>query len=278
MKKVLFLIIIMTVFSNCKNSSTEISGEINQIIDGLDAHNSRIYDSFTMDYLITPKRFEKYYFSFNDFVKKNNKLNEILDNKIDNNSISLEKEFNRIYQEMKDIIDSIYRPIVSCRYLKKVEPEYIYKNYDETPEIINLTKYFNPIEDKIKNYSSSNDIYFIQLYLILIEREVLTFLIKESKTGDIPINRIKPITTMKDNVISCYIASVDTFNYPIIYIGKSEEYIFQKNHKGYKMIEIIDTIYFTKESAEIKIDYWKKYDAILEYKFPNGAIGTYKLE
>lgn len=277
MKRVYILIMLMTVFASCRNSRNEVSEEIIQMIEGLNAHNSRVYESFTVDYLITPKRYEKYYFNYKNLLETNKRLNEILNKKIDNNSISLKNEFSNIYQEMINIIDSIYRPIVSTRYIKKVEPEYIYYNFDETPEIINLKKYFYRIENKMMNCSSLNDIFFIQLYLKLIEREVLTFLIKESKIGDVPINRIKPITIKKDNFVNCFIASVDTFNYPVIYIGKSEEYT-QNNYKSYIMKEIIDTIYFTKESAKIRIDYWEKYDAILQIKFPDGSMGIYKLE
>jgi hypothetical protein len=259
-----FSITIFLLLTSCSwfaNTNTE---ELKRINSGLIQHYEGLEHKFLKSTLLLPNRFSTNYNLYQNFKNENEKIDLIIDSLIVTKNYNIDKKIFVHFNKLKTLIDSIY----------------ISRNAwvgEKSPQKTNLDKFLYPLENALYYCTNETDMHFIKLYLNLIDREVITFLYEKAMEGTIPINFIKPITVEKENKKICYVAGVDTCNYPIIYIGKFKSYIVN-NYLDYKAIEIIDTIHFNKEKAEIKIEQWKKYDAILEYKFPNGAIGRYKLE
>jgi hypothetical protein len=79
-------------------------------------------------------------------------------------------------------------------------------------------------------------------------------------------------------MLDCYLAGVDTLNYPFVLIGKFKSHQVGDDQFYYKPIEIIDSIPFDKEKASINLNEIRGYEAIINLTGPHGEPIQYKVE
>jgi hypothetical protein len=272
-KRNIFLLIVLIAFCSCNKREQRLNAELKSIANSVKIQTREPSMDLEMFDILFPKRYHEMAILYSDLRKETNILNSLLDslNNIKTNTLSItEKErFNRLFK----LIDSIYIP-----RLDTVRGGDNYGNNYQYTQLTYLNKYLISLKEKIAYANSRTDLEFAKLYLSLIEREVVDFIHEEALAGTVAITNLRPITIKKGNTLDCYLAAVDTCNYPNILIGKFKHYKISDHQVSFNALEIIDTITFVGEKASINLNEINGYEAIIQLTGPHGEPIQYKVD
>lgn len=251
-----FIILLFSIYMilGCRNDQKNIRNEIIQINNAttdITFYQIRELEGFN---LTNPDRYHYYYLEYKYFEKKLIFLNNLLDSIHENNIYRLSEKDLKNFNETYILIDSIYSPRI---YTKTSE-------LDTIIEKNKVNKYLNPIKEKTLKSLKSYDFDLIKLYLNLINREIIDFILYKALEGTIPINYLEPVTIKENDLINCYLTCMDTCLNPMILIGQFDHLKYDQD-VYFKERKIYDTVYFLNGKATIEFEQLDSLEAILYY-------------
>jgi hypothetical protein len=253
----LIIIITITFFfiAGCHNQKDKSNNDISQICNAVSINTAnQIFDLEKLN-LTAPKRYHQVYLQYNDFYNKYRLINHLLEYHLENNKYKLSHDDLQEFQDLYSLIDSIYLTRISIT---------IRNGKDTITELTKLNKYLDPLKYKTLNSSKKYDIELLRLYLVLINREVISFIHTYALEGTLPITSMETVTVHENGLLNCYITCMDSCSFPMILIGKFDHI---KDSEGiyYKEKQIFDTVYFSDGKAVIDPKTIGGNEAILYY-------------
>jgi hypothetical protein len=267
------IIFLLTIIScGCNKHEVRLCNELSNISKTVALHTKEPRTMLEISNLVIPKRYHEMHTLYFEMKKEMNILTNCVDSLLKNDLYTLSYFDIKRFEHFYTTIDSLYIP----RLDTVKGGDNLGNNYQYT-QLTYLDKFIEPLKEKVEHSASRHDLEFIKLYLMLIDREALAFIHEEAKDYTVPINLLKPITIRDGNYINCYLAAVDTCNYPYILIGKFDHIKLDDNDVYYKKISIYDTIYFKLEKARIDMNAIKGYEAIAIFIGPHGELIQFKI-
>jgi hypothetical protein len=259
-RQIILFFLSLILLGSCRNHEEKICNELDQIAKAVAIHTKEPVTSLQMSNILIPRRYHKMYVLHRDLEKKITYLEHLLDSLIKNNKAIFTKQDISQFKQFYALIDSIYLP-----RLDTVKSE-----ANKYTQLTSLNLYLEPLKEKINHISSNCDLELAKLYLMLIDREVIAFIHEEAKDYTVPINFIKPVTIKEGNTLKCYLAAVDTCNYPYILIGKFEHLKMNEGKVFYKKLYVHDTVFFSQEKAILDLSKIQGYEAVIYFIGPQG--------